>query len=57
MRPRVLIIYFVRLIWTIRAVVYLFLINYGRSKADSIHMIIPNFLQVRHRIVRTSTDE
>jgi AP-2 complex subunit beta-1 len=27
-------------------VVYLFLINYGRSKADSIHMVIPNFLQV-----------
>jgi len=27
-------------------VVYLFLINYGRSKAESIHMVIPNFLQV-----------
>jgi hypothetical protein len=51
------IIYFVRLIWTIRTVVYLFLINYGRSKADSIHMIIPNFLQVSHRIVRTPIDE
>src|SRR6266850_2635057 len=31
-------------------VVYLFLINYGRSKADSIHMVIPNFLQVRYRL-------
>ncbi|KAI0283146.1 Adaptor protein complex beta subunit [Russula aff. rugulosa BPL654] len=30
---------------TIPTVVYLFLINYGRSKADSIHMVIPNFLQ------------
>ncbi len=29
--------------------VYLFLINYGRTKADSIHMVIPNFLQVRYR--------
>ena len=27
-------------------VVYLFLINYGRAKAESIHMVIPNFLQV-----------
>ena len=26
--------------------VYLFLINYGRSKAESIHMVIPSFLQV-----------
>lgn len=37
------------LVFTVRlvcAVVYLFLINYGRSKADSIHMVIPNFLQV-----------
>ncbi len=31
---------------TLCVVVYLFLINYGRSKADSIHMVIPNFLQV-----------
>ena len=30
--------------------VYLFLINYGRSKAESIHMVIPNFLQVRYPI-------
>ncbi|KAI0306363.1 Adaptor protein complex beta subunit [Multifurca ochricompacta] len=29
----------------IKKMVYLFLINYGRAKADSIHMIIPNFLQ------------
>lgn len=35
---------------TTRPVVYLFLINYGRSKADSIHMVIPNFLQVRYRL-------
>ncbi|KAH9002810.1 armadillo-type protein [Lactarius hatsudake] len=27
------------------AVVYLFLIHYGQAKADSIHMVIPNFLQ------------
>ncbi|KAH9989055.1 armadillo-type protein [Russula compacta] len=25
--------------------VYLFLVNHGRTKADSIHMVIPNFLQ------------
>jgi AP-2 complex subunit beta-1 len=31
-------------------VVYLFLINYGRAKAESIHMVIPNFLQVRYPI-------
>ena len=30
--------------------VYLFLINYGRTKAESIHMVIPNFLQVRYSI-------
>ena len=30
----------------IYAVVYLFLINYGRTKPESIHMVIPNFLQV-----------
>lgn len=29
----------------IKKMVYLFLINYGRAKADSIHMVIPNFLQ------------
>lgn len=28
------------------AVVYLFLISYGRSKPDQIHLVIPNFLQV-----------
>ena len=27
-------------------VVYLFLVNYGRSKPDQIHLVIPNFLQV-----------
>jgi AP-2 complex subunit beta-1 len=32
----------------IPTVVYLFLINYGRTKAESIHMVIPNFLQVRY---------
>jgi AP-2 complex subunit beta-1 len=37
-------------------VVYLFLINYGRSKADSIHMVIPNFLQVRYRLFLPSCD-
>ncbi len=31
---------------TIPSVVYLFLINYGRAKAESINMVIPNFLQV-----------
>jgi hypothetical protein len=37
------------LVCTVRSVctvVYLFLINYGRAKADSIQMVIPNFLQV-----------
>ena len=34
--------------------VYLFLINYGRTKAESIHMVIPNFLQVRHPIKLSS---
>jgi hypothetical protein len=28
------------------AVVYLFLVSYGRSKPDGIHLVIPNFLQV-----------
>jgi hypothetical protein len=28
-------------------VVYLFLVSYGRSKPDQIHLVIPNFLQVR----------
>jgi AP-2 complex subunit beta-1 len=28
-------------------VVYLFLVSYGRSKPDQIHIVIPNFLQVR----------
>ena len=27
-------------------VVYLFLVSYGRSKPDQIHLVIPNFLQV-----------
>lgn len=27
--------------------VYLFLISYGRAKADQIHLVIPSFLQVR----------
>jgi len=27
-------------------VVYLFLMSYGRSRADQIHIVIPNFLQV-----------
>jgi AP-2 complex subunit beta-1 len=27
-------------------VVYLFLVCYGRSKADQIHIVIPSFLQV-----------
>ncbi|KAF9464650.1 adaptin N terminal region-domain-containing protein [Collybia nuda] len=29
----------------IKKMVYLFLINYGRSKSDQIHTVIPNFLQ------------
>jgi AP-2 complex subunit beta-1 len=28
-------------------VVYLFLVSYGRSKPDQIHLVIPNFLQVK----------
>lgn len=32
---------------TIDAVVYLFLVSYGRSKPDQIHLVIPSFLQVR----------
>lgn len=28
------------------AVVYLFLVYYGRSKAEQIHLVIPSFLQV-----------
>lgn len=27
-------------------VVYLFLVSYGRSKPDQIHIVIPSFLQV-----------
>ena len=30
----------------IHIVVYLFLISYGRSKPEQIHLVIPNFLQV-----------
>ena len=41
---------FIRPIRTVRLVVYLFLINYGRSKADAIHMVMPNFLQVSKRL-------
>ena len=44
------VLYQVKPVLTIPTVVYLFLINYGRSKADSIHMVIPNFLQVRYPI-------
>ena len=28
-------------------VVYLFLVCYGRQKADQLHLVIPHFLQVR----------
>ncbi|KAH9038341.1 hypothetical protein EDB85DRAFT_1933364 [Lactarius pseudohatsudake] len=52
------------LVCTLRSVcaaVYLFLINYGRAKADYIHMVIPNFLQdcndrnplIRALVIRT----
>ena len=30
-------------------VVYLFLVCYGRSKTEQIHLVIPSFLQVRNR--------
>lgn len=30
----------------VRAVVYLFLVSYGRTKPDQIHLVIPSFLQV-----------
>ena len=39
-------LYLVCIMRPICTVVYLFLINYGRAKAESIHMVIPNFLQV-----------
>jgi len=29
-----------------QSVVYLFLVSYGRSRPDQIHLVIPNFLQV-----------
>ena len=31
---------------SIPAVVYLFLVCYGRQKADQLHLVIPSFLQV-----------
>ncbi len=31
----------------VRTVVYLFLVSYGRQKADQLHLVIPSFLQVR----------
>ena len=43
---RVLYRFFVCTVRPVCTVVYLFLINYGRAKADSIQMVIPNFLQV-----------
>ena len=34
-------------------VVYLFLMSYGRSRPDQINMVIPNFLQVCHLLLRS----
>ena len=35
---------------TVVTVVYLFLVCYGRSKGDQIHIVIPSFLQVRFQM-------